>query len=106
MSNCESCSSQPLPQTIQQREFVVHGRICIAVLQQGCDKRLQMGLQRVALKALSCSQRIFLHWSPPFPGFTARSEKTAGLCRMQFVSRARNFAQNSGNGEVTCPKSA
>src|SRR5580700_11909221 len=53
----------------------MHGRIGIAVVQQRCDKRPQVGLQRVVLKALTCLQRIFLHWYPPFPGFTARLER-------------------------------
>ena len=34
MNNCACSSSQPVPQTIQQRSFVVYGRICIAVFQQ------------------------------------------------------------------------
>jgi hypothetical protein len=63
-----------------------------------------MQKQRIVLKAFVCYEvfeRIFLHLSPPFPGFIASSEKIAGLCRIQAVSNRRSPAPNVGQYEAT-----
>jgi len=105
MNNCASISSQPLP-TIQQRSFVVYARICIAVFQQRCDKTSAHGTPPGCFEDVELLAKNFPALVSSVTGFAVRSEKTAGLCRVQFVGKARNSAQNRGNGEVTCPKSA
>jgi hypothetical protein len=63
-------------------------------------KRPKMGLQRIALNASLSWHRPFLHSLLLFLAFTARPEKTAGLCRIQPVaqntqSRAKQEVERS-----------